>query len=539
MLAGDVVRFSGEVVAVVVAETRALAVDAAELVEVDYDPLDVVVDPRRALEADSPQLFPEHGSNVASEIGENGARSALDGADVVVHSHFVNQRVAAVPMEPSAALAAPDPETGGVTLWAPLQAPFGARAAVAESLGLEHDKVRVIAPVVGGAFGARIAAYPEQVVVAALARRLGRPVRYVEGRSETMVAMQHGRAQLQEVEIGAKRDGTLTGIKISVLADCGAYPADAVIMPELTGLMASGVYRMPKVDYSMRCVVTNTTPIGAYRGAGRPEAAALVERAMDQLAVALEMDPAELRRRNFIAPEDFPIKTATGADYDSGDYELVMDRVLERAGYQALRDEQAARRERGDRLQLGIGLAVYVELTGLWAELGTCSVDEDGIVTVSTGTSPQGQGHETVFAQLVSGTLGVAMDEVRVVQSDTGRTRSGLGTMGSRSLQVGGSAIAGATNVVLDKGRELAAAPARGQRRGHHRSCRAAGSASPERPAPRCRGPSWRRPRPIPPACPRAWSRGSRARPPSRRPTRPIRSERTSRWSRSTSRPGS
>jgi carbon-monoxide dehydrogenase large subunit len=456
MFAGDTVRFSGEVVAVVVAETRAQAVDASELVEVEYDPLDVVVDPREALKADSPQLFPEHGSNVASESGDNGAASALDGADVVVRSHFINQRVAAVPMEPSAALAAPDPETGGITLWAPVQAPFMARDAIADSIGLEHEKLRVIAPAVGGGFGARIAAYPEQVIVAALAHRLDRPVRYVEGRSETMMSMQHGRAQLQEVELGAKRDGTLTGIKIHVLADCGAYPADAVIMPVLTGMMAAGVYRMPKVDYSMQCVVTNTTPIGAYRGAGRPEAAALIERAMDQLAVKLEMDPAELRRKNFIQPEDFPIKTAGGADYDCGEYELVMDRVLENAGYQRLRDEQATRRERGDRLQLGIGLAVYVELTGLWAELGTCSVDEEGIVTVSTGTSPQGQGHETVFAQLVAATLGVRMDEVRMVQSDTGRTRSGLGTMGSRSLQVGGSAIAGATNEVLAKGRELA-----------------------------------------------------------------------------------
>jgi carbon-monoxide dehydrogenase large subunit len=456
MFASDTVRFSGEVVAVVVAETRGQAVDASELVEVEYDPLDVVVDPREALSADSPQLFPDHGSNIASESGENGAGSALDGADVVVRSHFVNQRVAAVPMEPSAALAAPDPETGGITLWAPVQAPFGARDAVAASIGLEPEKVRVIAPAVGGGFGARIAAYPEQVIVAALARRLDRPVRYVEGRSETMVSMQHGRAQLQEVELGAKSDGTLTGIKIHVLADCGAYPADAVIMPVLTGLMAAGVYRMPKVDYSMQCVVTNTTPIGAYRGAGRPEAAALIERAMDQLAVKLEMDPAELRRKNFIQPEDFPITTAGGASYDCGEYELVMDRVLENAGYQELREEQAARRERGDRLQLGIGLAVYVEFTGLWAELGTCSVDGEGIVTVSTGTSPQGQGHETVFAQLVAATLGVRMDEVRMVQSDTGRTRSGMGTMGSRSLQVGGSAIAGATNEVLAKGRELA-----------------------------------------------------------------------------------
>jgi carbon-monoxide dehydrogenase large subunit len=455
-LARDVVRFQGEAIAVVVAGTKAAAVDAAELVEVDIEPLDIVVDPERALDDDAPQLFPNKGSNLAF-AGGTADDGALEGADVVVRSRFVNQRLAAVPMEPSAAVAVPDPETGGVRVWAPLQAPHTARDVYAGALGLEKDAVRVTVPNVGGGFGARIAAYPEQAVVAAVALRLGKPVRYVESRWETMIAMQHGRAQVQDVELGARSDGTLVGIRVHVLADCGAYPADAVIMPYLTGQMSSGVYRIPRVDFGFRCVVTNTTPIGPYRGAGRPEATALIERTMDRLAAKLEMDPAELRRRNFIAPDDFPHKTIAGATYDSGEYERALDRVLEAAGYEALRAEQAQRRERGDVRQLGIGLCTYVELTGLGAEVGTCTVAEDGTVTVKTGTSPQGQGHETTWAQLVSWTLGVPMADVKVVHSDTRSVPRGMGTMGSRSLQVGGSAMINATREVLAKGSELAA----------------------------------------------------------------------------------
>ncbi|MEA2277296.1 MAG: aerobic carbon-monoxide dehydrogenase large subunit [Solirubrobacteraceae bacterium] len=456
ILAEGVVRFQGEPIALVVAETREQAVDAAELVEVDIEPLEVLVDPERALDDGAPTLFPDHGGNLAFEA-ESKDTDVLGDADVVVASRFVNQRVAAVPMEPSAALAAPDPETGGVRVWAPIQAPHAARDVMATCIGLEKDEVRVTVPDVGGGFGARIPAYPEQIAVAAAALRLGRPVRYVESRWETMIAMQHGRAQVQHVEIGARRDGTLVGIKVRVVADCGAYPGDAVLMPYLTGQMASGVYRIPRVDFGYRCVVTNTTPIGAYRGAGRPEATALVERAMDQLAAALEMDPAELRRRNFIPPDDFPHQTVAGARYDSGEYERALDLVLEAAGYEQLRAEQAQRRQRGDTRQLGIGLATYVELTGLGVEMGACTVNEDGTVTVKTGTSPQGQGHETTWAQLVSWTLGVPMSDVRVLHSDTAHVPRGMGTMGSRTLQVGGSAMVNATREVLGKARELAA----------------------------------------------------------------------------------
>jgi carbon-monoxide dehydrogenase large subunit len=456
ILADGVVRFQGEAIAMVVAETREAAVDAAELVLAEIEPLAIVVDPEHALDDDAPTLFPGHGTNLAF-ASEPKDTDVLVDADVVVSSRYINQRLSAVPMEPAAAVATPDAETGGVHVWIPCQAPHAARDAMAASLGLEKDAVRVTVPNVGGGFGARIPPYPEQIALAAAALRLERPVRYVESRWETMVAMQHGRAQVQKVELGAKRDGTLVGIKVRVIADAGAYPGDAVIMPFLTGQMASGVYRIPRVDFAFQAVVTNTTPIGAYRGAGRPEATALVERAMDQLAARLDLDPAELRRRNFIPPDDFPHQTVAGARYDSGEYERALDLVLEAAGYDDLRAQQARRRESGDVRQLGIGLCTYVELTGLGTEVGTCTVDEDGTVTVKTGTSPQGQGHETTWAQLVSWTLGVPMSAVRVVHSDTARVPRGMGTMGSRTLQVGGSAMINATREVLDKGRGLAA----------------------------------------------------------------------------------
>jgi aerobic carbon-monoxide dehydrogenase large subunit len=457
VLARDTVRFLGEPVAVVLAGSRAQAVDAAEAVAVDYQPLPVLVDPAAALDPDAPLLFPAHGSNLARERAWPQPSRALDGAEVVVAGRFRNQRVAAVPLEPGAAVAAPDPERGGLTLWLPCQAPFFVREAVARALGLPEERVRVVAPAVGGGFGARIATYPEQVVVAALAHRLGRPVRYAETRSESMLAMHHGRAQLQEVELGATRDGRLVGLRARLLADGGAYPGEATVLPAMTRLMASGVYRIPRVEVASQVVVTNTTPVAAYRGAGRPEATALLERAMDLLAAELDMDPAELRRRNLIPADAFPYQTPTRASYDSGEYAAAMDRALEAAGYPVLRAEQAARRRRGDRRQLGIGLSVYVEVTGWDSEHGAVAVGDDGTVTVTSGTSPHGQGHETAWAQIVAATLGVDPAAVRTVHSDTGRVPSGNGTMGSRSLQIGGSAVLQAAELVLDKARALAA----------------------------------------------------------------------------------
>jgi carbon-monoxide dehydrogenase large subunit len=456
VLATGTVRFLGEAVAVVVAATRAQAIDAAEAVEVDYEPLEVVTDPRAALAADAPRLFAE-GGNLAKARRWPEPSRALEGAEVVVRGRFVNQRVAAAPIEPNAAVAVPEPERDGLTLYAPSQAPHWTRDTVAEVLGMDPGRVRVVVPAVGGAFGARIHTYPEQVAVAALAWRLGRPVRYVESRSETMLAMTHGRAQVQEVELAATRDGRITGLRARLLADGGAYPADATPMPSSTRYMASGVYRIAKVEVAWECAATNTTPVAAYRGAGRPEATAMVERAVDLLAARLGIDPAELRRRNLIPARAFPYTTATKARYDSGDYQGALDRVLEAAGYEQLRGEQAARRQRGDVRQLGIGLSVYVEVTGFGSEFGEVVVEADGRVTARTGVAPHGQGHETAFAQLVAATLGIGADQVGVVHSDTFAVPRGEGTMGSRSLQVGGSAVAGAATQVLEKARALAA----------------------------------------------------------------------------------
>ena len=456
-LARGVVRFIGEAVAVVVAATREQALDAAELVEVEYEPLGVVTDPVAALDPGAPVLFEEHGSNLVVETPWKGEPARVEECEVVVRARLVNQRVVPAPMEPNCAVAAPNPDTGGVTLWVPSQAPFWARGAVAASLGLDAERVRVIVPAVGGSFGGRIATYPEQVVVAALALRLGRPVSTVESRSESMLAMTHGRGQVQDVELGATAEGVITDLRVRLVGDGGAYPAEAGGMPWGTIHMLAGPYRIPRVEGHSRIAVTSTTPIAAYRGAGRPEAACLLERMVDQLAARLGLDPAEVRRRNLLPPDAFPHATPTGARYDSGSYAAALERALEAAGYDRLRAEQAERRRDRAAAQLGIGLCTYVELTGFGPETGSVTVEPDGRVAVVTGTSPHGQGHETVWAQLVAATLGVEVGQVRVVHSDTGLVPSGGGTMGSRSLQVGGSAVLNASESVLAKGRELAA----------------------------------------------------------------------------------
>jgi len=360
-------------------------------------------------------------------------------------------------METNGALAIPDPEAGRLTVWLPVQAPFASRTTVARVLGLEESQVRVIAPKVGGGFGAKIPTYAEQVAVCALALRLGRPIRYVETRTESMSAMTHGRAQVQDVELGARRDGRITGLRVRITADAGAYPDEGATLPPLTGLMASGPYMIPRIHFTAAAVTTNTTPIGAYRGAGRPEATALLESALDMLAVELGMDPVEIRRRNLIPPDAFPYETPTEAVYDTGAYELALDKALGIAGYEDLREEQRIRRERGDRMQLGIGVCVYVEVTGWGTEFGSASVNEDGSAEIRCGTSPQGQGHETAYAQIASGILGIPVERISVEQSDTGVLPRGEGTMGSRSLQVGGSAVLRASELLLEKARRVAA----------------------------------------------------------------------------------
>jgi carbon-monoxide dehydrogenase large subunit len=457
LLARDAMRYVGEPVAVVLADTPMHAADAAEAILVDYDPAPVAADPIRAMRPDAPLLFPQAGSNVARDtrFRTKGMRGgALDGAEVVVRGRFVNQRVAPVPMEPNGALAVPDGE--GVTLWVPSQAPFFVRDDVCSALGLDPGRVRVIAPAVGGGFGAKGETYPEQIVIVALALRLGRPVRYTETRAENMTSMVHGRGQVQEVELGLMADGRIVGLRADVIQDLGAYPV-GTYLPGLTRQMASGVYAIPRIEFRARSVVNHTTPVSAYRGAGRPEATAMLERVMDMAAAELGVDPAEIRRRNFIAPDAFPYRTASGVTYDSGRYAEALDLALSTAGYEGLRHEQRRRREAGETGLLGIGLSTYVEITGWGSEFGSVEVRADGSAIVLTGLSPHGQGHETSLAQIASGILGLPMDAITVVHSDTGLVPRGAGTMGSRSLQLGGSAVHGASQAVLEKARRVAA----------------------------------------------------------------------------------
>ena len=460
-LANGVVRFVGDIVAAVVADTRAQAVDAAEMVIVDYDPLPVVIDPEAALEEGAPLLYPDHGSNEALDLAVMGATedpTILDGAEVVVHGRFVNQRVAAVPMEPNGILVEPT-DDGGLVINVPTQAPFGVRDALAPAVGLDPDKIRVIAPAVGGGFGAKTGAYCEHVITTAIALRLHRPLKWTETRSENMVSMNHGRGQVQHVDMALTRAGKIQAVRAKIICDGGAYPAIGAFLPFLTRMMGQGVYEIPKVEVTARTAVTNTTSTGAYRGAGRPEAAAFLERIVDMAAVELGIDPVELRKKNFLAPDQFPLTTKTGANYDVGEYAKALDEACRVAGYDELRAEQATRRQNGDVKQLGIGIGVYVEVTagGLFQEFGSVEVQHDGKVRATVGTSAHGQGHETAFAMIVADLLGVPMEDVTIVQSDTELVPRGTGTMGSRSLQTAGSALYRASEEVIAKAKQLAA----------------------------------------------------------------------------------
>ena len=455
-LCRESVKFVGDAIAVAVAESREQAVDAAAEVVVDYQPLAVLVDSTTAAVDGATLVHSDKGDNIAFEfdIGEDGA---LDGADVIVRGRFINQRLAPVPIESNAVVAEPDGD-GGIRMWTSTQVPFSVRSQVAEALGLPESKVRVISPDVGGAFGAKLMAYPEQSVIAAVARDLGRPVRWFEYRTENMTAMTHGRGLVQDVALGARSDGTLVGMEAHVIADAGAYAGLSPPQLVLTAMLASGVYQIPKIQFRSKCVFTNTAVMSAYRGAGRPEAIAMIERAMDMLAAELRVDPAELRRRNLIRGE-FPYTTATFCTYDSGDYERALDLALDAAGYEKLRLEQRERRDRGDRVQLGIGLSAYVEMTAVLntSEVGVARAGADGSIVLQVGTTASGQGHETAYAQLAARLLDVPMDTVRVVQGDTGLVTSGSGTSGSRSLQIGGSALRAACIALIDQAKEEAA----------------------------------------------------------------------------------
>ena len=465
LLARDVVRFVGEAVAVVVTEHPYQGEDAAELVEADYDPLPPVVDMAAAADGRPAVLFPEAGTNVAASFGDIGDfdPGLFDGCEVVVTRTILNQRVAPAPMETRAALAVWG-EDGRLTAWIPNQGAQGTRDALASMIGIDPAGLRIITPDVGGAFGAKFGADPEHGVVCWVARRLGRPARWAETRNENLIAMTHGRAQRQTVTIGGRRDGTVTAYRLEILQDCGAYPKLGAILPSLTILMAPGPYAIPRAEAAATSVVTSTTPVGAYRGAGRPEATAAVERAIDLFAAEIGLDPADVRRKNLLPAFSEPHTTSFGAVYDSGDYGAALEKALEAADYQGLRKEQMRRRAAGETVQLGIGLACYVEITGGGDEAGdphenaTVEVHPDGSATILTGTSPHGQGHVTVWAMLASEELGIPVEKIAVKWGDTDLVPEGGGTGGSRSLQQGGAAVQQASRELIGEARQRAAA---------------------------------------------------------------------------------
>jgi carbon-monoxide dehydrogenase large subunit len=463
LLATDKTRFVGEPVAAVVTEHPYQGEDAIELVAVDYDPLPAALgfDP-----SDDSLLFEAAGTNVAGYWGDASSLSPelFDGCEVVVKHTIINQRVAPAPMETRAA-AAVWGDDGRLTAWIPNQGAQGTKSEMAKQLGVDEGLVRVITPDVGGAFGAKFGADPEHVVVAWIARHLGRPVRWTETRYENLIAMTHGRAQQHTVTIGGSRDGDVQAYRLEIVQDAGAYPKIGAVLPMLTILMTTGPYDIPKAEAVAKVVVTNTTPIGAYRGAGRPEATAALERAIDLFAAEIGADPADVRRKNLLAPFTEPHRTAFGALYDTGDYAAALDRALDAAGYADLRKEQARRRASGDIRQLGIGVASYVEITGMGdgegtppQENATVEVHPDGTATILTGTSPHGQGHATAWAMIASEELGIPVEKITLKWGDTDLIPEGGGTGGSRSLQQGGAAVQQAAQELLEVARLRAAA---------------------------------------------------------------------------------
>jgi carbon-monoxide dehydrogenase large subunit len=462
-LAEDKVRFVGEAVAMVIAESEAAALDAADLVEVDYDPLDAVVDPEEALADGAPLQFEEMGTNLVAGIGGDATSDPLAGAATVVRAQLQNQRVAVVPMEGNAIAAVPGDDGAGhdLTVYVSTQMPHGFAKSVSRTLGLDEATLRVVAPHVGGGFGGKAGVGYEHAAVIAAARLLDRPLVWVETRSENLVAMPHGRGQVQWIEMGFDAGGQITGMHCRVLADAGAYAGfGGALAIGPTRMMAQGVYRIPAIRYDVAVAVTNTTPMGAFRGAGRPEAAEFLERMMDLAAAELRIDPVELRRRNLLPAFTSPLTTVMGTTYDTGDYQKSLDEAVRLAGYAELRAEQAVRRAAGARWQLGIGVAVYVEVTagGGAQEFGSVEIHRDGTATIRVGTSAHGQGHATSFAMIVSDRLGIPIDDIRFVQSDTALVPRGGGTGGSRSLQIGGSAVFTATEQVLARAKGIASA---------------------------------------------------------------------------------
>jgi aerobic carbon-monoxide dehydrogenase large subunit len=481
VLEPEKVTFTGAGVAVVVAENRYAAQDALDLIEVDYEVLPAVVDAQKATEEGAPQLHENAPNNVcmAWSCGdEEGTGQALAEADVVVKQRLVNQRLIPTPMEPRGVVAQYQPATGEYTVWMTSQAPHVMRLLMtAFVFGIPETKMRVISPQIGGGFGAKIFLYPEYCLVTALSKKLGRPVKWMETRSENYVATTHGRDHITEIEVGAKQDGTITGLKVNTYANLGGTLSTIApgIPTTLYGRLLSGAYKFPNIYCHVTGVYTNTGMVDAYRGAGRPEATYVVERAVDLVANKLGLDPAEVRRKNFIQPEDFPYAPASnilrGLEYDSGEYEKALDLALEMAGYQDFRQEQTEARQNGR--YLGVGLSSYIEIcgvapsawiglpgegwgAGLW-ESANIRVHLTGKVVAITGSQSHGQGHETSVAQVVADELGIPMEDVIVQHSDTLGTPFGYGTYGSRSTAVGTVAMYNSLQRIKEKAKVIGA----------------------------------------------------------------------------------
>lgn len=457
-IARDKVRFVGEIVAVVVAETSDLAIDAAEDVFVEYEQLPVVVDMENAANAQAPRLFEHLDTNVVFDQEFSGGGETPAPAFSVT-TKIKNNRVAVAPMEGNAILAIPDTGTGKAHMYASSQMPHSLQFMTAAFVGMNPADLRVTFPAVGGGFGGKSPTESEYAIVLAAAMKIGRPVRWVQSRMENLATMQ-ARAHVCEVTLESTPEGKLTALKIDALSDLGAYPGIGLALMTNMRNLATGPYNIPYVEYRDRGVATNTAPICSLRGAGRPEATAFLERSMDILAADLAIDPAELRRRNFLSPEMFPYSALLGSVYDSGDYQKSLNAALEIADYPALRVEQSRRRLDLTRPQLGIGISTYVEVgaaEGMHKDYGSIEVSEDGRVRAVVGTSAHGQGHRTTFTQIIAEAMGVPMDAVDFVQSDTALVPWGFGTGTSRSVQIGGNALRASAEAVVEKARKLAA----------------------------------------------------------------------------------
>ncbi|HMG33822.1 MAG TPA: xanthine dehydrogenase family protein molybdopterin-binding subunit [Blastocatellia bacterium] len=466
VLATDHVVFAGQPVAAVVATDRYAARDAIDLIMVDYEELPAVVDVEQAAKG-GPLVYEEYGDNIAYRLtsGEGDIEAALKASDKVIKQKIVHQRLIPIAMEPRGVLARYYPGEQELTIWSSTQIPHLLRTQLAIMLGVPENKVRVIAPEVGGGFGSKLNVYAEEALVGWISMQHGKPAKWIETRRENMQATIHGRGQIGYIEIGCKNDGTITGLRYNVFADMGAYlqlltPA----IPTLTGLMLSGCYKIAAIQMNVTAVFTNKMSTDAYRGAGRPEATQVIERAMDLVAAELGKDVVEVRRKNFPASTEFPFKTATGLFYDSGNYELALDKALGMADYKSMREAQKKARDQG-RL-VGIGVSTYVEIcaigpsqatpAGGW-ESATVRIEPTGKVTILTGASPHGQGQETSFAQLAADELGVDLNDVTVIHGDTSIVQYGIGTFGSRGTAVGGTAVFNAIQKLKEKATQLAA----------------------------------------------------------------------------------